>query len=278
MISWENYEEYMMMHADGELQPAEEQELEAFINAHPELKREMAAYNLTRLSIDETLVYHDKDALLKTEPLKRVISFPAWRKYSIAAGIAALVFISFYKYMDANKSTIETAKVEPVKTAPATDTTVKSVSALQQNIAEVAAPLHNPAPGVHRTQETRIVHNSKTVNKTKPDITAAEHPTVAKNTEISTLSLAGTKALPCSQSETTLPVVAVPAYEVQEKSIARKRSLIDRLPLDEANKDQVKAISRITADAYKGISKAKLEMDGSEITLSIKNKRLTVSF
>ena len=95
---------------------------------------------------------------------------------------------------------------------------------------------------------------------------------------MSALSLTGTKTLPCNQPETNIPVLAVPAYEVQEKSVADKRSLIDRLPLDEANKDQVKAISRITAGAFKIISKTKIEMDGAEITLSIKNKRLTVSF
>ena len=50
MISLENYEEYMILHADGELQPAEEQELMAFLDAHPELKAEMTAYDLTRLS------------------------------------------------------------------------------------------------------------------------------------------------------------------------------------------------------------------------------------
>ena len=267
----------MIMHADGELQPAEEQELEAFINVHPELKKEMAAYNLTRLPIDEMLVYHDKDALLKTEPVKRVISFPAWRKYSIAAGIAALVFISFYKYMEQDKSNVETAKVETP--SPATDAMpVKSVPASQQNIADIAAPSQKPVPEVHHTQETRIAHNTKKVKKTQP-VAVAEKIAVDKaNTEMSALSLTGTKTLPCNQPETNIPVLAVPAYEVQEKSVADKRSLIDRLPLDEANKDQVKAISRITAGAFKSISKTKIEMDGAEITLSIKNKRLTVSF
>ena len=54
MITWENYEEYIMMHADGELTPAEENALMAFVNEHPELKKELAAYELTRMTPDTT--------------------------------------------------------------------------------------------------------------------------------------------------------------------------------------------------------------------------------
>src|ERR1035437_4860442 len=115
MITWENYEEYMMMHADGELRSDEEQELLAFVNKHPQLKKEMAVYELTRLTPDTTQVFAHKNSLLKPVTTKKTIAFPQWRKYSIAAGIAALIFISLFKYMTNNKVVVEVAKTDTVK-------------------------------------------------------------------------------------------------------------------------------------------------------------------
>ena len=85
------------MHADGELQPTEEQELMSFVDAHPELKSELALYNRTRLPADDTIVYAHKDSLLRDETPTRIIAFPLWKRYAIAAGIAALLFVSFFK-------------------------------------------------------------------------------------------------------------------------------------------------------------------------------------
>src|SRR5437762_2829903 len=100
MVTWENYEEYMIMHADGELQVAEERALMAFVEAHPELKSELAAFDTIRFTPDTTQVYADKAALLQPIPAKRVIAFPVWQRYSVAAGIAAIIFISVLKFME----------------------------------------------------------------------------------------------------------------------------------------------------------------------------------
>jgi len=55
MVNLENYEEYMMMYADGELNEAETKALMDFVDANPELAKELEAYSATKLVPDTEL-------------------------------------------------------------------------------------------------------------------------------------------------------------------------------------------------------------------------------
>ena len=68
MVNLENYEEYMMMYADGELNEAETKALMDFVAANPELAKELEAYSATKLVPDTTMVYANKDQLMKAPP------------------------------------------------------------------------------------------------------------------------------------------------------------------------------------------------------------------
>ena len=286
MISWENYEEYMMMHADGELQPAEVQELMAFLDANPALKSEMAIYDLTRLTPDESLTYHDKNSLLKPEPVKRIISFPQWRKYAIAAGIALLVFVSLFKYSTTNKTNDHIAKIDTTKLIvphPANNTPRKNEPQPQQEPQSIAATTVQPAKVTHPFHHDihpQIAHNKKVANPNQHDNALVNNITPATKAiaEIEALSTINTKPLPSEIAMVSLPMATIPVYEITPPAKPTKRSLIDRLPIDEANKRQLKMIAHITSGASRSVNKVKEEIDGNAITFNINNNKVHISF
>ncbi len=90
MVNWENYEEYMLLLADGELDEAGKAALMEFVAQHPELKKELALYEATRLVPDMEMVYADKSSLTKQTPAK-TIALRSWWTYSAAAGVALII-------------------------------------------------------------------------------------------------------------------------------------------------------------------------------------------
>ncbi len=287
MIGWENYEEYMMMHADGELQPAEERELMEFVAAHPELNAELKAYSLTRLSPDESFVYTDKNSLLRTEPSKRVVAFSQWRRYAIAAGVALLISFSVYKYREVNNSTNSVvvtsspATVAPKAVQPAIDTTTTVVHQPARvpatDVAVVAHP-PKPAPVANHKQ-----HNTVPVikeEKQERDI-AIVKDTLAPIRYVGTVDdppqLVKIEA-PANHVDTAAAVTALRIADVQDDNKIKRKSFIDRLPIDESNKHQLKNLFRFAKATYHGVSKAKQALDGGEITVRVEDNKLRISF
>jgi hypothetical protein len=65
-INRDNYESWFLLYIDAELSAAEQQEVEAFVAAHPDLKAELDLLLDTRLT-DDTHVAFDKSILLRSE-------------------------------------------------------------------------------------------------------------------------------------------------------------------------------------------------------------------
>ena len=90
MVTKDNYEEYMMLDADGELNSADRQALQVFIAANPALQDEYASWQALKLQPDVTLTYPDKNELVKREAEGRVIGF---RSIAVAAAAAVLALL-----------------------------------------------------------------------------------------------------------------------------------------------------------------------------------------
>lgn len=60
-----NYENYFLLWMDGELPQTQVEEMEEFIANNPDLASELALLQETKLPIDETIVYSNKERLLK---------------------------------------------------------------------------------------------------------------------------------------------------------------------------------------------------------------------
>ena len=284
MITWENYEEYMMMHADGELRSDEEQELLAFVNKHPQLKKEMAVYELTRLTPDTTQVFAHKNSLLKPVTTKKTIAFPQWRKYSIAAGIAALIFISLFKYMTNNKVVVEVAKTDTVKyqTPKATlpEVAAKNVAPELNSKPGAAHDTIKMKPVIHRVTRIAVMHKVTKEHKKQND-TDPMQPVINEATTISELSLAGIKQMPCNKDRVEVPGVKnIPAYTIQNSSTEVRKTFWDKLPMDDIKKKQIAHIAGTVADVYNDINTAKQNLYDKSITIDVKveKRKLIISF
>lgn len=135
MVNMENYEEYMLLYADRELNPEQEQALLAFVQEHPELKAELDAYAATRLQPDESLVFTGKDTLIKTEPGGRTMWLSGWRAYAAAASVILFIVlfsINRYSTEELQPVVVKNGTITPpVTTAQAENTSIADKPQLQ---------------------------------------------------------------------------------------------------------------------------------------------------
>ena len=269
MVTWENYEEYLMLHTDGELRPDEVAELYAFAVKHPEVKKEMDAYKLTRIAPDATQIYAHKDLLLKPIPNKRVIAFPGWIKYGIAAALAALVFMY--------RQTTPTPKgaFHPV----AEKTHTPKGDGLR------VAPPPTPKGALPQVVETpiakgasaRVAEKSHTPKGAFPRVAGASGTGTPANT-VETLPVARAKQMPCVNNE--LPVPGTPdiyGYAGNVKHNSRIGTLWKKVPLGKRNKEQIEKVAGIVAGAYDGVAHAKQNLDHKSLSLKVENDQLVLS-
>jgi hypothetical protein len=156
MVTWENYEEYMLLEADGELTETEQKALYAFLEAHPELKSELALFKATKLEPDTAMVYEGKEQLLKTEPIKqkRVIDLRAWWVYG---GVAAACLAAVMLLIRTNEK-----ENEPIQTTAKTDTHNTHIAT-----APVAKEDFHSTPVAPVAIETKEKAQPQTIAKTK---------------------------------------------------------------------------------------------------------------
>ncbi len=94
MITLNNYEQYLVLFVDGELDEATLEEFETFVAAHPSVAAELELFQMTQLEPDQTIEYQGKKKLIRTETTRRIwLPLATGRKYLVAAGIAATLFL-----------------------------------------------------------------------------------------------------------------------------------------------------------------------------------------
>jgi hypothetical protein len=298
MINLENYEEYMVMHADGELSPSEEQELMNFLYEHPELQSELTAFSMTKMIPDTDIVFEKQDALMQPEEGKKVIAFPVWRKYAVAAGVAAIFLVSYWKLHTG--STEEMTTVAAVTNPPAATTPVAPATNPTENTTpqQNTKNTNNSTPASIRTTETQVQQHKTMLasNTTKPDrVKQMNRVNVAKNTTHETAVAANTtitteqinRVEPAEMiawknqenfSEvfvTNVPPASINMYEGHERGT---HSIIDVLPIDELKKKGMEQVASAVATGYNKVHALREEISGSAISLKIEKRKLVISF
>ncbi len=87
-----NYEEYLLLALDGELDAATESALLAFLDAHPELADEVAAFEAVKIPVPENApVFEGKEMLLK--PIMAPSKFRKFRPFIWSAAALLLLWI-----------------------------------------------------------------------------------------------------------------------------------------------------------------------------------------
>lgn len=158
MVTMENYEEYLLLHADGELSEAEEQALEAFMQEHPGLRHEMEQYMATKLLPDMEMVYTGKDALLK-EPTK-VVALGQWKMYAAAACVVILAAAGIWKWSQPDTTQINIVQVNhnTINIAAPKDTITRELKVQANDVAgtkQVVRTPKNPSPSLQIHPKTR---------------------------------------------------------------------------------------------------------------------------
>lgn len=96
-VTLSNYEEWFLLYADHELNPAQQRAVEAFLAAHPALQQEWDCIQKSRLVADETVVFANKELLYRHTEKVRTIRW--WRIAAaavllISAGITTAVLLN----------------------------------------------------------------------------------------------------------------------------------------------------------------------------------------
>jgi len=148
MITEKNYETYLLLFIDKELNEAQEKELMAYIEKHPELKKELLWYQKTVLPQDEETCFADKNVLFKKET--KTLAFSRWWAYGAAAGLILLVIFSVSKWTQQpthKNENIVLEKTPPVKTP---DSNKQEFIAKEEN-----TPPQNKTPELVIAQKTK---------------------------------------------------------------------------------------------------------------------------
>lgn len=294
MITRENYEEYMMMHADGELSPSQEQELMSFLYEHPEYQHELTAFNMAKLIPDDSLVYTRKVSLLKPEGGAMVVPFAPWKRYAIAAGVAAVLMLGGYNLWNYQNGETPVVAVND-RTDSTTEARHKAVavnSAPEITTQATATPVEvketktNTTIRIHEWtgKSVATAERGKTANR-KPIAPAQEMQAnttllATNETPINTVhpaALVTYKNIPeiSSAVVTNVPPATIYMYEGNNET---KTSIVDKLPIDELKKEGMENVVTAMANGYDKINAIKQGISETVVSFKVEKRKLIVSF
>ncbi|MEM9847686.1 MAG: hypothetical protein AAF847_07340 [Bacteroidota bacterium] len=129
LINKSNYEFFAIDYVEGTLSVKEMKAMRAFLQAHPEIEAELESlkHNLFTFEADESIIYDNKQSLLKSTAGAAIIPmrFRTWYKMAAAAAIAILLigfgagYFSAY-HLGKGEAIVEIKEV-PIKIDPMED-------------------------------------------------------------------------------------------------------------------------------------------------------------
>ena len=219
-----NYEEYFLRYVDGELAADERQEVEAFLEEHPDLFEEMDSLQMTVLPQDEVFAF-DKSLLYQyttEERPARIIPLTR-RRLSVAAAVAIALGTSAALWIARDRGFLHTggpsiAQVRPV--GPAANGSANGSSAAgsangSANGASTGSPAEGTAPvspdaTTGGSAPVGATPNGSTPNGSTPDdaattatTTGSTTATTAGSTTATTATIAGSTTATTATGATT---------------------------------------------------------------------------
>jgi hypothetical protein len=263
MVTRENYEEYLVLLADGELDAEGQKELEAFMQLHPEVREELALYEKLHLSPDTNQVFSGKEDLLKPEPKGRTISLGNWRQFSAAAAILLLIALGFMMWrggdtepaLTENKS--ETPFIKPVS-PPDTGTAVAREEPKEEETVK---------PSAYRPQKQQLPVIAKEENDKIP-------VSIPGTIEITNKPKVERKIAQTSGSDLpALPEIKEPAPEQREPE------MLAWLPVSNEKKEGLNLIGEAVSDRFEKVKEIRNNLKNTDLAVRLGNRELfTVRF
>jgi hypothetical protein len=276
MVTLQNYEEYIMLYVDEELNATEVSELMKFIKLHPELETELEAYKKTKLPVAIELVYTDKAKLLK-QPAK-TISLNRWLVYGVAAGIALLIAFAAGKWMNkpateiietpeiAKKAEPATAPVNPI--TPVTPQTKSALQSAPANPVNQSAPIakvksNRPATIVKKAIPSVNVPGYRTETVIHPaDNDQKQEPEIAKTVT--------------EDDRPTATETVTQPEEIPQPKERKRRGLLALLPISSEKKEGLQHLRNTVEEKVEAVKTINDNIKNTSLELKLGNKELFV--
>lgn len=113
MVTLQNYEEYIILYVDEELDAASVKALMDFLEEHAELKKELALYQKTKLPLAGEPVFADKEQLLKKSA--KTIPLNRWLLYAAASVFLLIGWVTLKWSNQPVNTVIETSQTAEKK-------------------------------------------------------------------------------------------------------------------------------------------------------------------
>ncbi len=316
-ITLNNYEEYLISYADGELQPHEARALMAFLEENPLLKKELELYSELKLQPDPAVVFTAKETMLQQEDKHRTILLPHWRRYAAAAAIVAIAIVSGVIIKEQNDGQAgDVVTVKSTVTTPVTTTKVPSDSVAGATVtaASVVNDSTGANPGTMAPGKPTVVQSGTVAAavrlKSMPEITRIKkHEQLPAGNNIN--SPRKVTATAKNENETTmdgqdkisrklameklavsglnqLPVAAIapakhtpetdPTVALHLPSSESKKNWIDLLPLTDAKKEQLNTMATTLGDGIEEVHTLKEQIREKSLTIKVREKKFILSF
>ncbi|HTN46761.1 MAG TPA: hypothetical protein VL098_10480 [Flavipsychrobacter sp.] len=277
MITIQNYEEYLMLFIDDELDAVAVAELMDFLADHPELKKELEIYQKTKLHVEEAAGFVNKEQLLKKQGI--VLDFRRWLLYGAAAGIALLIGFNVLRWRN-NPTVTSTTEPSSVaqKKAPAV---IPSISEIQQKKAPVfpaPAPTSPPAstPSTLSLAKNKSLHpvSSKPtpVNPLSQSTQAPQNPVTPENKELPIAQTAEPPVTPVTQDPPVQPEHPV----TTEKQTSKKKGLFAKLHFSSEKKDGFNHLKNTVEEKVETVKNINESLKNTSFGFKIGDKELLV--
>lgn len=273
MVNMENYEEYMLLEADGELGEAERKVLYAFLEQHPELLKEMEMYMATKPVPDTQMVFANKEQLLKKQGGSTIAFGGRWM-YAAAACVAALIAIIMWKRLPSTNETNTIVK---------TDNTINTI-AKSPVVYDTAKEFHSQPGNPVAIENKTPVKQKRTVQKHQPTLmpVVQEEKLAHEVTE---------KIVPEIKQEIPQPITAIPEQKVQtdvtmiasneevkvpivaEEPEPEKREALAWLPI---KKEGLNVLAEVVNEKIEKIKEVRNSLKDTDVSFRIGNKELFI--
>lgn len=182
-----DYEELMLSYIDGELTPAEEQTLQAYLAQQPVAQKELSLLQATKVSADANLVFGDRSSLYRSTERRMA---PIYRRIGWGAAAAAVVAGLIIWLLPANHTQqppAYAANTPGAVSVPKATTTPAPAAALPE---AATAPVVIPAAASPRNDQPLLAKANKMAT------THEKKPVNAPATPVKTTDLAANTAAP----------------------------------------------------------------------------------
>lgn len=279
MVNKDNYEEYMLLYADGELSEAEVKALLAFVDQHPELCGELEAYNSTRLVPDTNIVFANKDSLMKSSGGGKVIGLGKWWMYAAAACVLLFAVLIINNN---NTTTIDSTSVA-IKQESKTDPTITPDTTKEIHSMPVSPVVHENAIARKENAKRPTLNPEKQVAIPQPETPheAVAHQEKPQQPEVqpTLIQPQHEEPAPIAKAEPQhLPVTEQPSANeaITTQVLKEKKGILAWLPIKKEKTEGLTTLGDVVNEKIEKIKEVKNNIKDSEVSFKIGNKELFI--